>query len=50
MYYTFANEDVTLNVDDVVLGETVHGNLSFSVTFVIVNEIRGYFLLRAPEM
>ncbi len=45
---TFADEDVALNVDDVVLGKTVHGDLCFGVTFVIVDEIRGYLLLRAP--
>lgn len=45
---TFADEDVALNVDDVVLGKTVHGDLCFGVTFVVVDEIRGYLLLRAP--
>lgn len=45
---TFTDEDVALNVDDVVLGETVHGDLCFGVTFVVVDEIRGYLLLRAP--
>lgn len=45
---TFADEDVALNVDDVVLGEAVHGDLRLGVTFVVMDEIRGYLLLRAP--
>lgn len=42
---TFTDEDVALDVDDVILGETVHGDLGFGVTFVVVNERRGDFLL-----
>ena len=46
--HTFANEDVTLDVDDVVFSETVHGNLGFGVAFIVVDERRGNLLLRAP--
>ena len=46
---TFADEDVALNVDNVVLGESVHRNFSFDVTFTVCYERRSDLLLRAPD-
>lgn len=46
---TFANEDVALNVDDIVFGETVHRDFSLGVTFVVIDEICGDLLLWAPN-
>lgn len=45
----FANEDVALNVDDIVFGETVHRDFSLGVTFVVIDEICGDLLLWAPS-
>ncbi len=46
--YTFTDEDVTLNVDDIVFSETVHGNLGFGVALIVVDKSRGNLFLRAP--
>ena len=46
---TFANEDVALDVDDIVISEAVHGDLGLSVALGIHRrELAGDFLLRTP--
>ena len=44
---TFADENVTLDIDNVVLGESVHGNFRLCVTFAVCYERCRYLLLRA---
>lgn len=38
LFITFTDKNIALNVYNVVLGESVHWNLCFSVTFAILNE------------
>ena len=46
---TFANEDVALDVDDIVISEAVHGDLGLGVALGIHrHELAGDFLLRTP--
>lgn len=47
--YTFADEDVALDVDNVVVGESVHGDLRLCVPFISVHEDCGNLLLRASK-
>lgn len=47
--FTFADEDVALDVDNVVVGESVHRDLRLCVTFVSVHEDCGNLLLRASK-
>ena len=48
LFITFTDKNIALNVYNVVLGESVHWNLCFSVTFAILNEHWGNLFLRAP--